>query len=289
MSSRLRMKTEGDLEAVVIAETYDLLASVVGPYMYRVSGPPGEQQAMFQSREAQALFYVRVHEFLADASLPVVDSAPANLSLFNAGLWLAQKYPDEAKSAGLDHAYGAAQAWFSIIHRVVFWAPSVRRHLRLEVPMQTLIAMRANMEKHRLLRLDREIRRLRAKCSASGCELSIVETVAAREEFEEHLRGMLNYHGTEVTENVARCFLAVYEFLRNRYMQNPTNKLDQVLCPAGVTDDVFRYMYASAVVGLSRWTERRIVESLPEIARCLKGPYPQHAAWEIVESEAGDT
>lgn len=289
LSTRLRMKAEGDLEAVVIAETYDLLASIVGPCMYRVSGSPGEQQAIFPSREVQALFYVRVHEFLAAASVPAVGSAPPNLSLFTAWFWLAQKYPEEARRAGLDHAYESAEGWFDTIHRVVFWAPSVWRHLRLEVPMRTLIAMRANMEKHQLLRLDREIRRLREKCVAAGCKLSIVEAVAAREEFEDHVRGMLEYHATEAAEHLARCFLAVYEFVRNRYLRNPTNNLAEIPCPEGVTDDVFQYMYASAVFGLSGWTERRIVESLPETAYAFKGPYPQHADWEIIEIDVRDT
>lgn len=285
----LLVQTEGDLEAVVIAETFDLLASIVGPYMYEVSGPTGEQQAIFSSREVQALFYVRVHEFLATASLPAIGSAPHNISLLTGGLWLAERYPDEANRAGMDGAYKSAAAWFGTKHRVVFWAPSVWRHLRLEVPMNTLVRMRSNMEKHHLLRLDTEIRGLQKKCIAAGCTLSIVDAVAAREELENHVREMLEYHATEVAEHLARCFLAFFHFLRNRFVLNPTNNLDYIRSPEGVTDDVFRYMYASAVVGLSGWSEDRIVGSLPETARSFKEPYPQHADWEIVEIEARGT
>lgn len=284
------IKTVGDLEAVVLAESYDLLSSVVGPYMYAVSGRPGEQQAVFGSSEIQAIFYIRVHEFLAvTTKVPAVDGVPQALSLFSAGAWLSQRFPEEAREAGLDTAHHRADEWLKRVHRIVFWAPSVGRHLRLELSMATLIAMRANLEKHQLLRLDREIRRLRSKCAQSGCELSLSEAVAARGEFEDHIRGMLEYHATEVAEHVGRYFFAFYHFVRQRYLVHPTNNLDDIPYPGDISDDVFRYMYTSTLLRLSGWTESRILSATPETASSFKGPYPQHAEWSIVESEQGDT
>lgn len=290
MADPVLIKTVGDLEAVVLAESYDLLSSIVGPYMYAVSGRPGEQQAVFDSREIQALFYIRVHEFLAAArKVPAVDGVPPALSLFSAGSWLSQRFPEQAREAGLDTAHRRADDWLKRVHRIVFWAPSVWRHLRLELSMATLIAMRANLEKHQLLRLDREIRRLRSKCVQSGCELSLSEAVAAREEFEDHIRGMLEYHATEVAEHVGRYFFAFYHFVRQRYLVHPTNNLDDIPYPNDISDDVFRYMYTSTLFSLSGWTESRILSATPETASSFKGPYPQHAEWSIVESERGDT
>jgi hypothetical protein len=289
MAEQLRITSIGDLEASVLAESYDLLGSIVGPNMYSVSGLPDQQQAVFASREVQALFYIRVHEFLATApKVPAVPGVPANLSLFSAGGWLSERYPLEAKESGLQEAYGQAETWFQQVYRIVFWAPSVWRHLRLELPMSTLIAMRANLEKHQLLRLDREIRRLRSRCKASGCPLTMAETVAVREEFEDHLRGMLEYHATEVTEQVGRCFHALYRFVRQRYLRTPTNNLDLIPYPDDISDEVFRYMYTSTIQGLAGWTDGRILSSIPETASCFKGPYPQHAEWSIVDAEQSE-
>jgi hypothetical protein len=290
MAETFRIRTAGDLEAVVVAGSYDLLGSIVGPYTYRVSGAPRDQQAIFANQEVNALFYIRVNELLAPAGPALsVDDAPQNLSLFSAGEWLAKKYPTDEGAFALGEAYSRAADWFNNEHRVVFWAPSVWRHLRLVLPMQQIIAMRANLEKHQLLRLDREIRRFRNKCAESGCELTWAEACAAREEFEDHIQGMLEYHATEVAEHVSRYFLAFYRFLRGRYNRNPGNNLDAHLPDAPVSDDVYRYMYASAVVGLSGWTEARIEASVPHTTRNLKGSYPQHADWSIVEAEGGDT
>lgn len=286
MTERLRITSVGDLEASVLAESYDLLSSIVGPYMYRVSGSSGAQQAVFESREVLALFYIRVHEFLAAApEVPAVPGTPHNLSLFSAGGWLSDRYPDEAANAGLREAYDQGASWFGQDHRIVFWAPSVWRHLRLELPMSALIAMRANLEKHQLMRLDREIRRLRSRCAAAGCPLTVPQAVAAREEFEDHLRGMLEYHATEVAEHVSRYFYAFFRFVRARYRKTPTNNLDLIPYPKTVTDDVFRYMYTSTIHRLAGWTDERILSSIPETASCFKPPYPQHADWSIVESE----
>jgi len=290
MTESFQAQTPGDLEAVILAESFDLLASVVGPYMYRVSGDPGEQQAIFASAEVQALFYIRVHEFLAEATrISLSPSTPSALSLFSAGGWLCGRHPDRAKRTGLEAAYKTASAWFGQVHRIVFWAPSVWRHLRLELSMAALIAMRANLEKHQLLRLNREIRRLQSKCVESGCRLSLIEAVAVRGEFEDHARGMLEYHATEVAELVGRYFLALFRFARELYLEHPTNNLDAAPFPADISDDVFRYMYVSTVFHLAKWTEERLASSIPQTSPSFKRLYRQHQAWAIVESERGDT
>jgi hypothetical protein len=97
-----KVTTAGDLEAVILAESFELLSDIVGPYMYRVSGEPGQQQAMFVSSELLALFYIRVHEFLADATdISRAAGVPSSLSLLSGGLWLAERYESIAGRAGL--------------------------------------------------------------------------------------------------------------------------------------------------------------------------------------------
>lgn len=284
-----QVSTAGDLEAVILAESFDLLARLIGPHMYRVSGDPGQQQAIFASSEVHELFYIRVHELLADATrISTSPSIPSNISLFSGGGWLSDRHPDQAKRSGFKEAYDRSNAWFGSVHRIVFWAPSLSRHLRLELPMTTMIAMRANLEKHQLLRLTTEVRRLRTKLAQSGCELSVAETVAVRPEFDEHIRGMLAYHATEVAEHFGKYFLALYRFVREVYIEHPTNNLDAIPFPPDVSDEIFRYMYVSTVYRLSRWTDERIISFTPESAPSFKRPYPQHREWSIVETERGD-
>lgn len=289
MAEASQVQSPGDLEAVILAESFDLLSSIVGPYMYEVSGGPDEQQATFATAEIHALFYIRVHEFLADATrISASNSIPSTLSLFSGGRWLATRYPELAERAGLRSAYNATNEWLEQTHRIVFWAPSIWRHLRLELPMSSLISMRANMEKHQLLRLSKEIRRLHSRLVQSGCDISLLDAINVRAEFYEHIRGMLEYHATQVAEHVAGCFLGLYRFVRELYLENPTNNMDAIRVPDDVSDDVFRYMYASTVFQLSQWSEDRIASSTPQTAPSFRKSYRQHAAWEVVDSERRD-
>ena len=222
-----KVATAGDLEAVILAESFELLSDIGGPHMYSVSGEPGQQQAIFASFELLALFYIRVHEFLANATdISRAAGIPSTLSLLSGGLWLADRYESIAERAGFRSAYERARDWFDRKHRLVFCAPSVWRHLRPELTMVQLIAMRSNLEKHQLLRLNNEIRRLQSAWARNGCELTAREVVAVRDEFEGHLRGMLAYHSTEVAEMVAGCLLGLHRFVRELYERHPTNNLD---------------------------------------------------------------
>jgi hypothetical protein len=257
--------------------------------MYQVSGGSGQQQVMFESGEIHALFYIRIHEFLADATnISTSASVPSSLSLFSAGLWLSDRHTERAERTGLRGAYEAAREWLEKTHRVVFWVGGMGRHLRLELSMATLIAMRANMEKHQLLRLNKEMRRLHSRLVQSGCDVTLIDAMNARREFYDHIRGMLEYHATQVAEHVGRCFLGLHRFVRELYLENPTNNLDVMAAPRDISDDVFRYMYTSTVFQLSQWTEERIESSVPQTAPSFKMEYPQHDEWTIVDSERRD-
>ena len=285
-----KVTTAGDLEAVILAESHEALSDIVGPYMYTVSGDSGQQQAMFATSEVFALFYIRVHEFLADATNISPDGeVPSTLSLLNGGLWLADRYSSLAEQSGMTEAYQRARSWFDQQHRLVFWAPSVWRHLRLELSMKQLIAMRSNMEKHQLLRLNNEIKRLQSACAKSGCELTSRQAVAVRDEFEQHLQGMLHYHATEVAEMVAGCFLGLHGPVCELFKRNPSNDLSTYEYPQDISDDVFRYMHASTIFTLSRWTDGRIRASMPSTSPSFKKPYPQHRGWDDPEFTSRDT
>jgi hypothetical protein len=282
MSARpeqFRITTAGDLEAVIVAETYDLLSSVFGPYTFEVSGLPGQQQAVFASESAFTLFCVWMYEFVAQE--PRAYTGPEKISdrsLFGGGLWLAERYATEAKAAGLDVAGQELLGWLERPIRVRFWSGSLGRHVSLNESFRTLMAPQAHFAKHSLLKLGREITRLREMAGRANCPLTEAEAVDARDEFRAHLEGMMEYHATELAELAGRYFLSFFRFVRGRYEENPTNRLDQIRPPADISDEVYRSMYASAVVGLARWTERRIESSIPQTADSFKNVYPQHDA-----------
>lgn len=284
------VETEADLEAVLLAEAFSLLAAVIGPYTYTVSGRRGQQQALFANADAYTLFYIRVNEFLAERELRgALAAARPSVSLLSGLEWLASRYAGEAKVAGLDQACHQARDWVTATHHIVFWAPSIWRHVRLSLPARTMIAMRANFEKHHVMRLDQELTRLRRKCAAAGCPLSVAETLGVRAEFDDHLKGMLEYHATRVVELLGRLLLSQWNFVRRRYEQNPTNNLDLIAGSAQYSHEVFRYMYGSTVLGLAQWSEERITSCIPETAPSLLGTYPQHKPWDDVASEWGAT
>jgi hypothetical protein len=140
------------------------------------------------------------------------------------------------------------------------------------------MAPQSHFAKHSLLKLGREAIRLRDMAVRAGTSLTTAEAVAAREEFVAHLSGMMEYHATQLAELVGKYFVAFHRFVKNRYNKYPTNNLDLIPAPDGISDDVYRYMYAHAVVSFSGWSQARIEEFVPDTASCFKPEYPQHEA-----------
>jgi hypothetical protein len=234
---------------------------------------------MFASESAFTLFYIWMYEFVAQEPAVFTGSEKVkDRSLLGRGLWLAQRYAREAKAAALDVAGQHLLEWLERPIRVRFWAGSLRRHISLNESFRTLMAPQAHFAKHSLLKLGREISRLREMSGRANCPLTEAEAVDVREDFKAHLEGMMQYHATELAELAGRYFLSFFRFIRGRYEGNPTNHLDQIRPPADISHDVYRYMYASAVVGLARWTDKRIESSIPQTADSFKKRYPQHDA-----------
>ena len=70
----MRPRSSGDFEAVVLAETYDLLASLLGPYIYELAGNAYGQEASFPRHDARDYFFIRLSEFFSEISLPISSS-----------------------------------------------------------------------------------------------------------------------------------------------------------------------------------------------------------------------
>ena len=167
---RFGIKTAGDLEAVIVAETYDLLSSVFGPYTFEISGSPGQQQVVFAAEPAFTLFYILMYEFVAQE--PSVFTGPEKVtdrSLLGGGVWLAQRYGEEAQAAGLDVAGQELLEWLERPIAFRFWSGSLGRHVALNESFRTLMAPQAHFAKHSLLKLGREITRLREMADRANC------------------------------------------------------------------------------------------------------------------------
>jgi hypothetical protein len=220
-----------------------------------------------------------MYEFVATESpIFVGEDGFKDRSLFGGGKWLVERYPDEAAVAGMDTAATELAAWLERRVRVRFWSGNLSRHVELNETFRTYMAPQSHFAKHSLLKLGREVIRLRDMAVRAGTSLTTAEAVAAREEFVEHLSGMMEYHATQLAELVGKYFVAFHRFVKNRYNKYPTNNLDLIPAPDGISDDVYRYMYAHAVVSFSRWSQARIEEFVPDTASSLKPEYPQHEA-----------
>lgn len=223
-----------------MAESYDLLSSIFGPYTFTISGLPGQQQIVFACEPAFTLYYILIYEFVAQE--PAVFTGPESIpdrSLLGGGLWLAKRYSNEARAAGFDVASQRLRDWLERPIAFRFWSGSLWRHVSLNESFRTLLAPQAHFAKHSLLKLGREITRLQKMAGKANCPLTDAEAIDAREEFKAHLQGMMEYHATELAELAGRYFLALYRFVKARYEQNPTNNLDQIRPPADVSNDVY--------------------------------------------------
>lgn len=278
MTERFRIRSDGDLEAVTIAETYRLLSEVFDPYCFTVSGPNGSQQAIFATHAHHILFVTYLHEFVAESTdiAEVGGTAPRNVSLLGSGLWLIDRNALEAQSAGWSDAAERLVRWLDRPIRLRFWSGEIQRHLEYTAPFKSIFSAHANLLKHGLLKLGPEINRLRSRCASSNVSLTEAETVSAIPEYAAHLEGMFAYHATEIAELTGHYFHGLYRFVRARWQRTPTNNLDLIPAPAGVTDDVFRYLYAATLHSFSAWTEDRIRSSIPTTGPHFKPPYPQH-------------
>ena len=277
MKDRFEIRSVGDLEAVTIAETFDLLAGVFGPYCFTVVGAPDAQQAYFGSSANQTLFYLKANELLAVANgIAVPGVSKKDMSLMDAGEWLAEQLAADETGCGLKSAVCSLQTFLNEELRIRFWCGALGYHLELRQSFAALLRFHANFEKHSLLKLSVEVRRFRVALSAAGCELSYSEVLVARDEFSAHIKGMMEYHATELAEMLGHYFVALFRLTIGRVDGSHEGRRTLLYYPAGITDEFFQELYSSAILTFSGWSEERILRFIPKTASTFKLPYPQH-------------
>ncbi|HQP89170.1 MAG TPA: hypothetical protein PLL76_23175 [Thermoanaerobaculia bacterium] len=267
------IQSEGDLEVVVLYESHELLASLIGPDLYSVGEPPTRGTAQPHDSAAFDLFLIRVGEMLAEgARSAAINGGYQNWSLLGGLGWLSRRYPDEAADSGLASALGTLTSWLTQEVPVSFWCPDVDTQITVSLSRQQLISMVANGTKHSLLRLSELLRKLERSCVSAGYTFTAQQLVPVLHCLLNEGRSRLRYHFSYLTEMLAVLFLALNQLIVARFQQNPTNDIRQMNHPNGVTSDVFRDLYGSVLV-FKRYATSRITDFTPETDPFLRLRY----------------
>ena len=267
------IRSEGDLEVVLLHETHSALAEIIGPELYSVGGAPPEQSILFHSRSSFNLFLVLLVEFFAEGQRSAfINKKYQNWSLLKGLHWLSRKHADEAKATGLDNAVSELDAWIAKEVPFRFWCPDVNTDVKFPLSNRHLVSFGANTTKHHLVRLSDLLGKLETLCSHAGYKFSPQELSAVLTTMIEEVRSRLQYHATYLLELLGSLFLALNAVIRNRFAANPTNRVSEMSVPAGVTSDVFRNLYGNVLV-FKRYEEDRIRAYTPVTTRYLKLRY----------------
>jgi hypothetical protein len=267
------IRSEGDLEVVLLHETHSALAEIIGPELYSVGGTPPEQSVLFHTSSCFNLFLILAVEFFAEGPRSVfINERYQNWSLLNGLSWFCTVHQDEATATGLDVAVSNLEDWIAREVPFRFWCPEVDTHVEFMLRNNQLISFGANTAKHHLLRLADLLGKLETLCANAGYTFSPQELSAVLASMIEEVRSRLLYHSSYLLELLGNVFLALNEIVRNRFAANPTNRVSEMTMPPGITSDIFRDLYGSVLV-FKRYEEHRIRAYTPITTRYLKLRY----------------
>lgn len=273
MPSVAAIQSEGDLEVVLLHETHSVLAEVIGPELYSVGGTPPEQSVLFHTRSSFNLFLILVIEFFAEGPRSAhINQKFQNWSLLKGLRWLCDKYPDETNAAGLQKAVSQLEIWVNKEVHFQFWCPDVNADVMFSLQNEQLISFGANTAKHHLIRLSGLLEKLQSLCNGAGYTFTPQQLPAVLTCMTEEVRSRLQYHASYLLELLGEVFFALNALIRTRFDQNPTNRVNEMTVPTGVTSDAFRDLYGSAMV-FKRYDDARIRLHTPVTTRYLKMRY----------------
>lgn len=273
MPSVAAIQSEGDLEVVLLHETHSVLAEVIGPELYSVGGTPPEQSVLFHTRSSFNLFLILVVEFFAEGARSAhIDQKFQNWSLLKGLRWLCDKYPDEANAAGLQEAVSQLEFWIQEKVRFQFWCPDVRTDVLFSLKNEQLVFFGANTAKHHLIRLSGLLEKLQSLCEGANYTFTPQQLPAVLTCMTEEVRSHLQHHASYLLELLGEVFFALNTLIKTRFDRNPTNRVNEMTVPAGVTSDAFRDLYGSVMV-FKRYDNARIRLHTPVTTRYLKMRY----------------
>lgn len=263
------IRSEGDLEVVLLHESHELLAEIIGPELYAISGSPPNQQVLFHTHSAFNLFLILVVEFFAEGSQSAyIDDKFQNWSLIKGLRWFCNTYPDESSQTKLENAVANLETWLVQEVPFHFWCPDVdaETEIRFNLKNDLLINFGANTAKHHLLRLSELLGKLDNLCAKAGYSFSPQELSAVLVSMIEELQSRLQYHSTHIIELLGNVFFSLNSVIKARFASNPTNRVSDMIIPAGVTSSVFMDLYGSVLV-FKNYDESRILKHTPVTTR----------------------
>jgi len=265
--------SESNMEILLLSETHNFLVSIINDELYRVSGSPPDQTAMFHTRTTFEMFMIRSHEFFAQGYVrSEVSQLSPNLSLLEGLQWFTKRHPEESNDTGLTEAVANLITWIAKEVSVDFFCSNLRLDISLPLTNKALIGFYANTTKHHLMRLSQLLKKLDRWCVKGSYDFSFEELLLVLPSMIDEAQSRLEYHGTYIVELLARAFFSLNVIVRQRFEKNPTIYMGEVTFPPGTTSEVFKYIYGRLIVS-GKPTDERILASTPVTSRWLQGRY----------------
>jgi len=195
-----------------------------------------------------------------------------NWSLLRGLRWLCGSHDAETKECNLQTTLHNLEAWINASADVTFWCGDLQEQLKFPLLNRDLISFGANTTKHHLIRLSSMLEKLHKILSAAGYSFTAQDIVAILSSMTEEVRHRLRYHATYLLELLGNLFESLNALIDRRFRKNPTNRVDEMIMPAGVTSDVFRDLYGS-VLAFKRYSPERIRDFTPTAMPLLRKPY----------------
>ena len=273
MPSVASIQSEGDLEVVLLHETHSVLAEIIGPELYSVGGTAPEQSVLFHTRSSFNLFLILVIEFFAEGPRSAqINQKYQNWSLLKGLRWLCDKYPDETNAAGLQEAVFQLETWVEKEVHFQFWCPDVNTDVIFSLKNEQLVSFGANTAKHHLIRLSGLLEKLQSLCEGKGYTFTPQQLPAVLTCMTEEVRSRLQHHASYLLELLGEVFFGLNALIKTRFDQNPTNRVNEMTVPTGITSDAFRDLYGSVMV-FKCYDHARIRLHTPVTTRYLKMRY----------------
>jgi hypothetical protein len=267
------IRSEGDLEVVLLHEAHGLLADIIGPDLYTVGGTPPEQSVLFHTHSSFNLFLILLLEFIAEGQQStLIDEKYQNLSLLKGLVWFCAKHENEANENDLVGAILGFESWVKKEVPIKFWCPEVDTEIEFVLSNEQLISFGANTTKHHLFRLSALLGKLESKCNNAGYSFLPQQLSAVLSSMIEEVNSRLQYHSSNIIEMLGTIFLRLNALIIGRFEENPTNRVSEMVFPEGLTSDIFKDMYGSVLV-FKRYENTRISNYTPTTTRFLKMRY----------------
>jgi len=267
------IKTAGDLEAVFLHETQELLSDLIlADEFYDLLGDP-PCQVQFRTRGLFHAFLVRLEELLAEATVPrVAGISNRQASLLDLSTWFCFEHADEARACGLTAATETLRDWMATTRDVRYWCPALDTHVTVSLSRREMVWFAANLHKHSLFRIGRLLAKLQKRCSEAGLNLTASELIDVRSPFFTELESRLEYLSTWMIDQLGQVLLALNAVITGRHASRKTSEGRSVELASASSAEPILELYGDALAFM-RYPEERIRACLPTTPPLLKMRY----------------